>query len=351
MSFAFSAPYLYTSLTFGGDKQYIDCIVPFWKGETKLDDDTTCMAVRICVQDDSYYNETVSRTFPGGFVITSKDEVAFYSQYKGGDCNVIAGDQFQVSQKVTFNNVQKTDVYNYTTTVDMLSMKSEPVSIVTSKDDITWSDFVNWVVNGLLFSEQMGYTRAETLKSYYLEWNAFGDEYKKSFFFTNEVVGSSREIYERNLEPYVPRQKINTVNNGTLGGVIYSTSFGNLTRMYGPEPIQNSTLDIIQTRKYLNCGVRYETVFAQKTPLADGVSYNYSGFDVDYCRALSAAIFNDTNHVNYTDLSNSDRFIALKDKRVDVLSRITTITLVRDVSLTFSQPTFFDNIFFAGHKE
>lgn len=345
MPFAFSAPYLYTGLTFGGDKQYVDCVVSFLKNETTLMEDETCMAVVVCVQQSSDYAETVTRTFPSGFFITPRDEDSFYANYAGGDCNVIAGDQFQVSRKVTFNVVLKDDVYNYTTTVDMLSVKSDPVSIITRKNDITWSDFVNWVVNGLVFSELKGYTRAETLGSYYREWDTFGDDYKKSFFFTNEVVGSLREIYERNLESYVPRQKINTVNNGTLGGVIYSISFGNLTRSYGPEPMRNSTLDIIQTRGILYCGVRYKTVFA------DNSSDSYSGFDVDYCRALAAAIFNDPGRVNYTDLSNADRFIALNNKEVDVLSRITTITITRDASLTFSQPTFFDTIFFAGDKK
>jgi general L-amino acid transport system substrate-binding protein len=71
---------------------------------------------------------------------------------------------------------------------------------------------------------------------------------------------------------------------------------------------------------------------------------------------LSAAIFNgNTDAVEYTDLSASDRFIALAEGEVDVLSRLTTVTLERDilepsagVGFTFSQPNFYDGLIFGG---
>jgi hypothetical protein len=80
------------------------------------------------------------------------------------------------------------------------------------------------------------------------------------------------------------------------------------------------------------------------------------GFDVDFCRAVSAAIFNGvTNTVVYTDLPASERFQALQDGDVDVLSRLTTVTLSRDVlepntgvGFSFSQPKFYDGLTFGG---
>jgi ABC-type amino acid transport substrate-binding protein len=75
----------------------------------------------------------------------------------------------------------------------------------------------------------------------------------------------------------------------------------------------------------------------------------YSGFDVAFCRAISAAIFDgDPDRVNYIDLSSSERFEALQNGTVDVLSRITTVTPNRDILYTFSQPTFFDTVLFGG---
>jgi general L-amino acid transport system substrate-binding protein len=71
---------------------------------------------------------------------------------------------------------------------------------------------------------------------------------------------------------------------------------------------------------------------------------NWVGFDVDFCRALAAAIFNDTAKVKYTPLSAKDRFTALQSGDIDVLSRVTTWTLSRDTSMgfNFGPVTYYD---------
>ena len=56
----------------------------------------------------------------------------------------------------------------------------------------------------------------------------------------------------------------------------------------------------------------------------------WSGFDVDFCRALAAAIFNDPSKVQFVPLSASERFDALKNKQIDVLSRNSTWTMGRE---------------------
>lgn len=74
---------------------------------------------------------------------------------------------------------------------------------------------------------------------------------------------------------------------------------------------------------------------------ADG---NWSGFDVDFCRAWAAALFDDPNAVEFRSLSAQDRFTALQSGEVDVLARNSTWTLVRDVELglTFGPVNFYD---------
>ena len=71
---------------------------------------------------------------------------------------------------------------------------------------------------------------------------------------------------------------------------------------------------------------------------------NWSGFDVDFCRAWAAALFNDPNAVEYRGLSAQDRFTALASGEVDVLSRNSTWTYTRDaeLGLTFGPVTFYD---------
>jgi general L-amino acid transport system substrate-binding protein len=59
----------------------------------------------------------------------------------------------------------------------------------------------------------------------------------------------------------------------------------------------------------------------------------WSGFDVDFCRALAAAVFNDPAKVTYTPLVADERFEALKSGKIDVLSRNSTWTIEREATL------------------
>lgn len=70
----------------------------------------------------------------------------------------------------------------------------------------------------------------------------------------------------------------------------------------------------------------------------------WSGFDVDFCRAWAAALFNDPEAVEFRALSAQDRFTALQSGEVDVLARNSTWTYTRDaeLGLTFGPVTFYD---------
>ena len=70
----------------------------------------------------------------------------------------------------------------------------------------------------------------------------------------------------------------------------------------------------------------------------------WTGFDVDFCRAIAAAIFGDPNKVKLVPLSADARFQALRDGKIDVLSRNSTWTMGReaDFGLTFVGITYYD---------
>ncbi|HEU0293267.1 MAG TPA: amino acid ABC transporter substrate-binding protein [Anaerolineales bacterium] len=70
----------------------------------------------------------------------------------------------------------------------------------------------------------------------------------------------------------------------------------------------------------------------------------WSGFDVDFCRAWAAALFNDANAVEFRSVSAQERFTALQSGEVDVLARNSTWTYTRDaeLGLTFGPVTFYD---------
>ncbi|MEM7772086.1 MAG: amino acid ABC transporter substrate-binding protein [Cyanobacteria bacterium P01_A01_bin.37] len=73
-------------------------------------------------------------------------------------------------------------------------------------------------------------------------------------------------------------------------------------------------------------------------------SGTYSGLDVDFCKAVAAALFDDPEAVQYRNLDSTERFTALSGGEVDMLSRNTTWTISRDTSvgLEFAPTTFYD---------
>jgi general L-amino acid transport system substrate-binding protein len=89
------------------------------------------------------------------------------------------------------------------------------------------------------------------------------------------------------------------------------------------------TLDAIKAKGFLQCGVN-TGLAGFGSPDESG---NWSGFDIDYCRAVAAAIFGDGTAVKFTPLTAKERFIALQSGEVDMLARNTTWTMSRDTSL------------------
>lgn len=109
------------------------------------------------------------------------------------------------------------------------------------------------------------------------------------------------------------------------------------------------TLDAIKARGTLSCGVSTGNP-GFSNPDDKG---KWSGFDVDFCRAISAAIFNDPEKVSYKPLTAKERFTALQSGEVDILSRTTTWTLSRDsqMGLSFAGIMYYDGQGFIVNKK
>src|SRR6202048_1774480 len=107
------------------------------------------------------------------------------------------------------------------------------------------------------------------------------------------------------------------------------------------------TLKAVKDRGSLICGVS-QGLPGFSSPDDKG---NWTGFDVDFCRALAAAVFSDATKVKFTPLSAKDRFEPLKTGDIDVLSRNTTWTLSRDVAYgNFAGVTYYDGQGFLVRK-
>ena len=100
------------------------------------------------------------------------------------------------------------------------------------------------------------------------------------------------------------------------------------------------TLKAVKDRGMLNCGAN-GTLAGFGLPDAQG---KWTGLDVDFCRAIAAAVLNDADKVKFVPLSAKDRFTALQSGEVDVLARNTTWTSSRDTSLglNFTGVNYYD---------
>jgi general L-amino acid transport system substrate-binding protein len=105
-------------------------------------------------------------------------------------------------------------------------------------------------------------------------------------------------------------------------------------------PSAAAVLDDVKARGRLNCGVTqglagFSAVDSQGA---------WTGLDVDFCRAVAAAIFGDGTKVNFVPLSSKQRFTALQSGEIDVLSRVSTWTMQNDTALgiTFVGVIYYD---------
>jgi general L-amino acid transport system substrate-binding protein len=99
------------------------------------------------------------------------------------------------------------------------------------------------------------------------------------------------------------------------------------------------TLATIKQRGVIACGVSEGIYgFSMETPAG------WAGFDVDLCRALAAAVFNDPAKVRYVPLNAAARFASLQSGAIDVLSRNSTWTMSREIELklVFPAVTYYD---------
>ncbi|MGB3445395.1 MAG: amino acid ABC transporter substrate-binding protein, partial [Xanthobacteraceae bacterium] len=101
------------------------------------------------------------------------------------------------------------------------------------------------------------------------------------------------------------------------------------------------TLSDVKAKGYIQCGVT-GGVAGFSAPDANN---NWSGLEVDFCRAVASAIFNDPSKVRYTPLTSQERFTALSSGEIDILSRTTTWTMSRDTQLGIK---FIGTVFYDG---
>lgn len=144
------------------------------------------------------------------------------------------------------------------------------------------------------------------------------------------------------------KSKLSILFRNIIPGVVLAVGVGALISL--PAGAQDgSTLEQVREKGYVQCGV------SQGLPgfsNADDAG-NWTGIDVDLCRAVAAAVFQHADAVKYTPLSAKERFTALQSGEVDILSRNTTWTLQRDTGLgiVFTGVNYYDGQGFMVRKD
>ena len=133
------------------------------------------------------------------------------------------------------------------------------------------------------------------------------------------------------------RRSIAVLMSATLGLAVASPAWS------GP------TLDAVRAKGFVQCGVS-QGLPGFSNPDDKG---NWTGIDVDYCRAVAAAVLGNASKVKYIPLSAKQRFTALQSGEIDVLSRNTTWTQTRDsaLGLHFVGVTYYDGQGFLVRKD
>src|SRR4051794_37254176 len=129
-----------------------------------------------------------------------------------------------------------------------------------------------------------------------------------------------------------------TFRSGLLIGLAVAALVGALAVIY--ERYDTKTLKRTIRRDAVLCGVN-TGLPGFSSPDAQG---NWTGFDVDFCRAVAAAIFNDPKKVTFVPLDASDRFKELQSRKVDILSRNSTWSMSRETNydLYFPAVSYYD---------
>jgi len=372
--YTFTTPYLINGLSFAGNPDYLPCVMSanftlddgVMVGENFTVDNELCdeaadtpilrnyltlcrRNLQVCVIDGSTHQDQVARllepNFPGS-IVTTLTLQDYYDSFANGHCNILVGEQFDLVKEVLERN-------NYAGPYELGEkvFSKELISIATRENDQRFSDFVNYALQSLMAAEEqtLGLTSQGPIASSDLDTtDIFGDRYLTMAQDAHAVVGDFGALYAKHLERLVPRSEANQLNLGNTPAMIVRP-MGNLESRNLPQTTISSTIEAITTRGHLIVGITESHLFARWE------NGDYVGIDIDYAKAVSAALFDGVVKVQFEVVSAKERFMALLNGDVDMLARTTTITPERIVKepttgngYTFSAPMFHDSVRIVG---
>ena len=340
----FTSSYVYSGTAFSGDPEMVACAEA---GETLIGN---CDQLTVCVVEGSTTKTVVMDHLDG--LTTNLVSSHAIEALVTGECNVMAGDTISLYTEQEVREAGYTGEY----IIGSKLLSKEPLSMVTRGNDPEFADFVQWTLNALLAAEVMNITQ-ETAEEFPTT-DLFGPQYRKMSSHAISAVGNFGELYERHFKGALAGGRTSLVTlsddvkskSGLQSGLQFAPPFGNLDIEEVldkdlPSAVVNGTIEAIENRNYLQCAVLVSRPWLN---IEDDLA---SGIDVEFCRALTAAMFK--GNVSSSQLqivavaTLEEGFDALNSGNVDVFAS-TPYTMTNDVKepstgmgFTLSPPYFY----------
>ena len=227
---------------------------------------------------------------------------------RNGTCNVMSSDQLLLWDLAS-------NEFNASGYVVGKELKTkEPLSIVTRQNDREFSDVINWVIQAMFYGEEQGLTKNSTLCQEYTETVNASD-----LNFLNAVycVGNYAQVVSYH-NPNQSYRGMNRINDGT-SGMLYAIPLGQLNEENTDISLTMDTLYDVKGEGELNCGILVPDNFTIEDIL---VSDGLVGMSVDYCKTLSASLYNgDPDAVNFFPFEeDGNAYAALENETIDVIA-------------------------------
>lgn len=293
-----------------------------------------CVDLRLCVNAASTWYQVSRKLFPDSIIVAVSEDTSNQIEFlEQGICNAIAGE----STDLFLDQIRTLGFTGADFEIGSNIYSKEPLAAMTREDDPVWSKFVAWVIYALIEAEESGITMssADSMSP----TDVFGPTFRLMFQNAVAANGNYGELYAKNLQDLLPRGGMNDINAGT--GLLFPLPLG-FAEAVGPEPNTEGALGRIRRRGFLNCGVFPSPGFAVQDP----VTSLWSGFEIDFCRGLSAALFNGGINVNFIPVTAAQRFEDLARGTVDLLAARVTHTFAGAIEekLEFSEAYFYDSL-------
>ncbi|WP_199245925.1 transporter substrate-binding domain-containing protein [[Phormidium] sp. ETS-05] len=269
---------------------------------------------------------------------TFSSQDALFAAYDAGQIGAVSMNRGALSSRIpTLSNPGNQVILEQ-------NLGKEPLAFIFPENQSEFGDVVRWAVNAPIQAEFFGINSQNVNE--FLNGNSdikrflgvdgnLGESLGISNDFALKIIqqiGNYAEIYNRNFDETALPRNLNELMFVEPGGLVFYPPFSGSDRVSVPL-VDNDNRNVLQEvldRGFVRVGVRND---AQGLGFADA-NGNLTGFDVDFGRAVAAAVFGDPNAVEFViQTSGAQRFSDVANGIVDVTSRNATHNLRRDALL------------------